>query len=428
MDSIGKITRKTLLNEVAGISFIVRSWADILEKEVNEKLKSHRESHTEKQELPKTSTSTQTSVNDDPFYWEDEYGSGYGGYYNNDITNWSKKSGGKEWKEREGGYYKKRFESDDDTYSGYGTSRGSYGSYKPAPRIPSLEKVVVMGEDYPEEYKEFSVDKWILQDSSRIEYDHRYSGYDDEGKYIVYLNIPLSTMSKSAFIHEIKHAYDDWNRMSRGGKPIRDSWEIKNIYTPDFEKLVLGGSSKYPQLGSLVRNFYLGSTLETPAYLENEYDNGGVGYQDIGRKLKNFKIDQFFNKKGEPAKGLDEEFQQMKKLDIPLFKKFNNVTEFLVWTKKYFNKRGEDIFRRVSKMKYVHGKPLSAFEPEPYRPTYTGTYQPKTQTTVKKEVSKKEDPWSDFEEGEMMGDWKYSKERGWYYIGDEGGENDYYKY
>ena len=85
MDSIGKITRKTLLNEVAGISFIVRSWADILEKEVNEKLKSHRESHTEKQELPKTSTSTQTSANDDPFYWEDEYGSGYGGSYKNDF-------------------------------------------------------------------------------------------------------------------------------------------------------------------------------------------------------------------------------------------------------------------------------------------------------------------------------------------------------
>jgi hypothetical protein len=167
-------------------------------------------------------------------------------------------------------------------------------------------------------------------------------------------------------------------------------------------------------------------------FYENEYDGAGVGYEDVGRKLKNFKIDSYFNKQGQPAKGLEEEFSEMKKLDIPLFKKFSNVTDFLNWVKKYFNKRGEDIFRRVTKMKYVHGKPLSPFEPKPYKPTYVGTYQPKTQTTVKKEVPKKEDdPWADFEEGEMMGDWKFSKERGWYHVGEENGgknDDDYYDY
>ena len=34
MNNIRKITRKELLNEVAGISFIVRKWAKILEDEV----------------------------------------------------------------------------------------------------------------------------------------------------------------------------------------------------------------------------------------------------------------------------------------------------------------------------------------------------------------------------------------------------------
>jgi len=448
MNSIRKITRKTLLNEVAGISFIVRKWADILEKEVSEQMKSHRESEMKKikdepkRESPKYSQSSfdfpETEKDDkknDPFYWEDESGSGSGSKYKNDddyFGSWKKNKKYSEWKEREGGYYKKRYKSDDD-YGYGGRSYGSY-SYTPSPQIPPLQEVIVMGEKYPEEYKEFSVDKWVMKSSNRIEYDHWHSGYDEEGKYVVYFNIPISTMSKGAFIHEIKHAYDDWNRMSHGGKPIRDSWEIKNIYTPDFEKLVLGGSSKYPQLGPLIRNFYLGSSLETPAYLENEYDGAGVGYEDLGRKLKNFKIDSYFNKQGQPAKGLEEEFKEMKKLDIPLFKKFSNVTDFLNWVKKYFNKRGEDIFRRVTKMKYVHGKPLSPFEPKPYKPTYVGTYQPKTQTTVKKEVSKKDDdPWADFEEGEMMGDWKFSKERGWYHVGEEEGDgknwdDDYYNY
>lgn len=446
MNNIRKITRKTLLNEVAGISFIVRKWADILEKEVAEQMKSHRENEMKKiqnepkKEEPKYSQSSfdfpETEKNgekNDPFYWEDESGSGSGSKYKQDddyFSSWKKNKNYKEWKEREGGYYKKRYKSDDD----YGYGGRSYGSYSYTPRtyVPPLDEVIVMGEKYPEEYKGFSVDKWVMKSSNRIEYDHWHSGYDEEGKYVVYLNIPISTMSKGAFIHEIKHAYDDWNRMSHGGKPIRDSWEIKNIYTPDFEKLVLGGSSRYPQLGPLIRNFYLGSSLETPAYLENEYDGAGVGYEDVGRKLKNFKIDSYFNKQGEPAKGLEQEFQEMKKLDIPLFKKFSNVTDFLNWVKKYFNKRGEDIFRRVTKMKYVHGKPLSPFEPKPYKPTYVGTYQPKTQTTVKKEVPKKEDdPWADFEEGEMMGDWKFSKERGWYHAGEEkdtNWDNEYYDY
>jgi hypothetical protein len=188
--------------------------------------------------------------------------------------------------------------------------------------------------------------------------------------------------------------------MSHGGKPIRDTWEVKNIYTPDFEKLVLGGSSKYPQLGPLIRYFYLGSKLETPAYLENEYDGAGINYLSTARYMRDFDTKRFFNKKGEPAQGLEQEFQEMKKLDIPILKKYKNVSDFLNYVKKYFNQRGEDIFRRIVKMKAVHGKPI---EPktnfDKATKKVTTTYQP--------------------EEGESIGDWVYSREKGWYRIGDD---------
>ena len=471
MNNIRKIARKELLNEVAGISFIVRKWAKILEDEVDEQLALHKEEELKKiKDNPKPTkkeTPKQSSFDfpedeyfglfddkddkgvdkNDPFYWEDETGSSNKKKY--DDEDWFSSYKKSDWKNREGGYYKKGGygEHDDNPtpkkpkpegysssvggrYGSYG-GYGGYGTYTPAPYIPPLEEITVYGDEFPEEYKEFSVDMWVLKNSSRIEYDHWNSGYAESGEYIVYLNVPLASMSTSAFIHEIKHAYDDWNRMRHGGKPIRDTWEIKNIYTKDFEKLVLGGSGTYPQLGSLIRYFYLGSTLETPAYLENEYDGAGVGYDEIGRKLKNFKIDSFFNKQGEPANGLEKEFQSMKKLDIPLLKKFDSVVDFLTWTKKYFNKRGEDIFRRIAKMKYVHGKPISPFEPKPV--TY-GTYQkPQNKPKeVKKEVPKEDKKsWEkdedDFEEGEMMGDWKFSKQRGWYYAGEDK-YDDYYNY
>ena len=404
MNIIQTITRKTLINEVAGISTIVRDWAKVLKQEVAKKVEAHREEERKKNpepEKPKTSyPSSQKSLEDDPFYWKDETGKSSDtkkknyGLWDWDYMNEDYKSS----------YYKKSYsksdEDDDEGFSykpskSYGSSSsygsnygyGSYGGYGSTYRyIEPPSEVTIDGKDFPNLYKDFAVDKWILKNSTRIEYDHWKSGYNDKGEYIVYFNVPLSSMSESAFIHEIKHAYDDWNRMRSGGKPIRDTWEIKNIYTKDFEKLLLSGTYEFPQLQPIIKNLYMGSKLETPAYLENEYDID-MGYGELGRKLMNFKASTYLNKKGNPAKGLEEEFQKIKKYDIPLFKKFNNVVELLNWLEKYFNKRGKDIFRRVTKMKYVHDRPT-------YKPY---SYEPKK-------------PKGDYQ----VGHWIYSKDKGWY--------------
>lgn len=229
--------------------------------------------------------------------------------------------------------------------------------------IPKLEKIVINGKDFPEAYENFKVDRWVINDSNRIEYDHWKSGYNEEGEYVVYLNMSMFSISHSSLVHEIKHAYDDWNRMSRGAAPIRDSWEIKNIYTKDFEKLVLGGSLKVSQqLHPIIRYYYLGSKLETPAYLENEYDSSVDSYRDIAKKLINFKASNYLNKKGEPAKGLQESWENLLiDYDIPLFRKFPNVVDFLRYTEKYFNKRGRDIIKRIDKMRYVHDRPVKTY-------------------------------------------------------------------
>lgn len=375
-------TRKTLLNEVAGISEIVRVWAKILKNEVSEQAEEHFNKNIKKSEPEEPIESKQSKPEDDPFYWEDENSKGYG---SSSKSRWED-----DWFSYKKKYYKKRYQ--ETTPYTYGYSKPSYTSYTP------IQEVIVDGKKYPEEYKKFSVDKWVFKNSSRIEYDHRNSGYDNQGNYIVYFNVPIMSLTEGAFIHEIKHAYDDWNRMSHGGKPIRDTWEVKNIYTPDFEKLVLGGSSKYPQLGPLIRYFYLGSKLETPAYLENEYDGAGINYLSTARYMRDFDTKRFFNKKGEPAQGLEQEFQEMKKLDIPIFKKYKNVSDFLNYVKKYFNQRGEDIFKRIVKMKAVHGKPI---EPK-MEPKFVFGKPTKKVTTYEPE------------EGNSIGGWSYSRERGWY--------------
>jgi hypothetical protein len=528
--------QELLLKEEAGISFIVRRWAKILKAEVESQLKEHKESELAKiKDKSKTEPEEKNFNNfqnrngginnddddqlefefpeeeefdldtpidndeeeedensNDPFYWKDESGRTSRDKDWDDYDEWEgryrfdKKA---DWRDRDNenspGYWRRRkqakkeekrrkkqggylgsTESQQSSYGGYSGSYGGYYgggyggyNYKPQPYIPPLDEVVVYGDSFPDEYKEFSVDMWVMKNSSRIEYDHYESGYAESGEYVVYLNVPLAGMSETAFVHEIKHAYDDWNRMRHGGKPIRDTWEIKNIYTKDFEKMILGAATQFPQLGPIVRNLYLGSKLEQPAYLENEYDGTMVDYEGVGRKLMNFKASSYLDKRGNPANGLAREFESIKRFDIPLFKKFKSVVEFLYWVEKYFNKRGKDIFKRVAKMRYVHGreKPkVTTYTPSTYKPTTY--YTPKeekefeegdsignwkytkalgwhevdeekdklsnkfsSQTSTK--VPKEEEP---YEEGETIGDWKYSKDRGWYFAPDE--EEDDFPY
>ena len=254
--------------------------------------------------------------------------------------------------------YSQYMKEDKNRWSGYNTY------YTPQPKI---DKIEINGNDFPEAYKDFKVDKWVITSSNRIEYDHSKSGYNEGGEYVVYLNMPMSAIGGSALVHEIKHAYDDWNRMSRGAPPLRDGWEIKNIYTADFEKLVLGGSFKLsPMLHPIIRYYYLGSKLESPAYLENEYDNSGLGgdYRGTAKKLMNFKASNYTDKKGRPAQGLQKSWDELiKNYDIPFFRKFKNVLDFIRYTEKYFNKRGRDIMKRIDKMRYVHDKPEPVYEP-----------------------------------------------------------------
>jgi len=457
---------KNLLSEVAGISFEVRTWAQIIETYVSDYIKKERdkmkvEPPVQPQQPKSVSWSAPAPEDDDYGYnfdythFEDDEGNIYekaniysdelhinsdvledypgiknaiasklftvtldgegkffvdsvGGsfpeafrtgieeiiadhmlltepFYTDDYTNVYAVSEGLEYS-----YY--MGEGDEDKYKSY------YGGYYQQPKI---DKIEINGQDFPQAYKNFSVDKWVITSSNRIEYDHWRSGYDESGQYVVYLNMPMSSIGGSALVHEIKHAYDDWNRMSKGGKPIRAGWEIKNIYTPDFEKLVLGGSFKLSaMLHPIIRYYYLGSKLESPAYLENEYDSNAGTYRDTAKKMMNFKASNFLDKKGNPAKGLQESWTELiKEYDTPFFRKFKNVVDFLRYTERHFNKRGRDIMKRIDKMRYVHDRPEIKYAPKVYPKPETNQTEPVKKpiddalSKADREIDRLEDEW-----------------------------------
>lgn len=468
-----KVIKKYLIKEVAGISFEVRTWSQIIENYVKDYVQAEKEKmKNQSPSLPTTQTTAKATSWSAPeekdnfefeleyTHFEDDEGKVYEKaniysdelYINSDISEdypGIKKAitgklftvtldgEGKFFVDVVGGSFPEAFRagieemiadhmtlgeafytddytnvyatSENSEYSNYydfmseayeGDYKSYYGGYYQQPKI---DKIEINGKDYPEAYEKFSVDKWVITPSNRIEYDHWKSGYDDNGQYVVYLNMPLYSVGGSALVHEVKHSYDDWNRMRKGAPPIRSGWEIQNIYTPDFEKLVLGGSYKLsPMIHPIIRYYYLGSKLESPAYLENEYDSPVMGsYRDTAKKLMNFKASNFLDKKGNPAKGLQESWTELiRDYNIPFFRKFKNVVDFLNYTEKYFNKRGRDILRRIDKMKYIHGKPMTTqvppkvyTKPEVTTPKQVTSPLENEVTKLDKQIDKLEDEW-----------------------------------
>ena len=343
-----RVSIQRIIREAAGISFEVRRWADVIEKYVDDYVKKEKEKHQKENPQPQYKPQSYSwSYNDEDVFPNSDYFvdtegnkfytaivSGHELKANADvkedfpgieeaiksviieveftekgtieISSWDGfdfpeqyRDGIEEMVEdhilSDGSFYNEEYDlvkvvSDDGSYYDDGWDyymKESYSGWSYY-QTPKIDKIEINGKDFPEEYKDFSVDKWVIHSSNRIEYDHRKSGYNDKGEYVVHLNMPMSSIGGSALIHEIKHAFDDWNRMSKGAPPLRAGWEIKNIYTPDFEKLVLGGSYKLsPMLHPIIRYYYLGSKLETPAYLENEYDNSSLGgnYRETAKKI-----------------------------------------------------------------------------------------------------------------------------------------------
>lgn len=225
------------------------------------------------------------------------------------------------------------------------------------------DKIIINGKDFPDAYENFSVDKWIISPNINGEYDHINSGYNENGEYYIYLNIPINQVSEYVLNHEIKHAYQDWNRIKSGKTPISQTRELRQFYTKDFERYLLSNPvhNKLNTINGLIKGYYLTSTPEITAYLEGEYDRiidkkhtFGMDYYRIAQELSKLKVEDI-EKDVTPEKLQSQWDEIITKYNIPFFQKFKNVNDFIKYSVKFLSKRGEKIMKKINKMKYIHG-------------------------------------------------------------------------
>ena len=214
------------------------------------------------------------------------------------------------------------------------------------------DKILIKGKDYPEAYKNFSVDFFIISTKGSDNfYDELLSGYKN-GNYIVYLRIPnqYSFGKKTILNHELKHAYEDWQRQKKGFPGLRDTKESLEIYTKDFEKLLKNGYGHIRPFYDVFKAYYWTFNVEGSALIENVYDDT-VNYENelISITKRDFTFPDVSLKRKQSSWNV-----LVANANIPLLKKFQTPQQFLDKSNIVLKKKANKILRRVRKMKFVY--------------------------------------------------------------------------
>ncbi len=213
--------------------------------------------------------------------------------------------------------------------------------------LNSGKECIILVKDFKAIYQEFKVDKLVIKLGYLNEYLHNDSGFDSEkSEYIVYINLNKKNIKLSSIMHELKHAYVDWCIFKNGGVAIKDSLEVKELYTNGFEDLLTVDKHKIPLLQPIIRCFYYTTKLEIPAFLENQLCDSNFYYKKRINNMLNMNMDDFKNK------ACEKEFEIIRSYNIPRFNRFKNYLDFLDYCDGFFKKRGGYIKKKLNKVDY----------------------------------------------------------------------------
>ena len=219
-------------------------------------------------------------------------------------------------------------------------------------------RIIIDGYNYPEAFDKFPIDYVVIDYYDRITgYGQDYSGYDNDGNYIVHLYIQPKLVRgqggyslKSTLNHEMRHAWEDYNRRSKGLPSIDDTKEAKELYNKDFIHLMSDNKVVGP-IKDVLKYFYYLSKLETGPYMENVYDQNPT-YESLVREIATKDFENF-----KERFDLELNWHLINtNYNIPFTKKFKSATDFIDYSAKELRKRAHKVIKKINKVKYVHGK------------------------------------------------------------------------
>ncbi len=223
---------------------------------------------------------------------------------------------------------------------------------------PEQTRIIIDGYDYPEVFNQFPIDYVVVDHYNRFTgYDVERSGYDKDGNYVVLLYVQPHLINgqheytlKSALNHEMRHAWEDYNRISRGKPNINQTKESRELYTKDFINL-MADNKIFGPIKDVLKYYYYLSKLEVGPYMENLFD-GNPAYEDMVRQIATKDFEPFKER-------FDIELnwnQIITNYDIPFLTKFKTASDFIDYSSNELRKRANKVIKKINKMRYVHGK------------------------------------------------------------------------
>lgn len=217
--------------------------------------------------------------------------------------------------------------------------------------VPDL---TIIGREYPTEYSAFPIDEIKLTIDPKYGngagYDERNSGYDERGKYVVYLAFgPLA--DDSATNHELRHAYEDYMRNSKGRKSLGQSKEGILLFGGDFEKLMMTQTYAYAPFHSIFAGLYYTSKIERSAFADTVYDSGTQMITEIEMIMRENRFERLA--KSDPAT-LKRNWDRLKSdYKIPILEKFgDDYMGFIKWATTTIKNKGEKTLKKLRKVNF----------------------------------------------------------------------------
>jgi hypothetical protein len=223
---------------------------------------------------------------------------------------------------------------------------------------PEPDEVLINGKEYPKQYRVFPIDFIHFKVNpaylNGAEYDENKSGYDENKQYHVYFTFG-DEANYSSINHELKHAFEDFQRLSKGHPGLKSTKEAINLFSGDFNKFMMSRKDKevlYP-ISTLVEGLYYTSKIERSAFSDTVYDE--PTFAEIIKYIK--MLMQVAN----PTDILQRNKPDMlgKKWDyykqnyhIPVTDKFKTYEDFIRWACDEINYKGNITLKKLRKVQY----------------------------------------------------------------------------
>jgi hypothetical protein len=220
------------------------------------------------------------------------------------------------------------------------------------------KRLIIDGYDHPEAFNGFPIDYVVIDFYDKLTgYGQEHSGYDKDGNYVVLLYVQPKLLQgqggynlKSVLNHEMKHAWEDYNRLSKGLPSIEHTKESQELYNRDFI-LMLSDQNITGPIKEILKYYYYLSDLEKSAYLENVYDQNKV-YERVLRDIAGKDFNEFKDRFD-----LDINWHLMNTAyDIPFLKKFKSPIDFIDYSAEELRSKALKMIKKVNKMRYIHKK------------------------------------------------------------------------